>query len=392
MPFNARNVFLHLSHTDIRIDSRILKEMTALKDLVGYEVVGIGFELEQIEAPEAGRGRNGVQIHTKLLATRRWRILPRSIRYALNFFELTLKLLIPAIKLQPSIVHCHDTLVLPVGWLIKMMTGCKLVYDAHELESNKNGQSAFLSKCTLLIERLSWPSIDLLISVSNLILDWYKTNLGNKETVLILNSPIFDSNSIATKNHNIIRSNYLHNKFEINKDDVLFVYLGILGPGRGIEVMIKAFESGPKNAHAIFVGYGTYESEIIETSRRCSNIHFHPAVPHDQVVSLVSNANFGLCMVENISLSDYYCLPNKLFEYSFANIPVLASRLPEISNLVQSYSLGICCDLNESSIRDILEEIVTTKPIFHRRDISDLSWDVQATRLVGAYRNLLSRK
>ena len=40
-----------------------------------------------------------------------------------------------------EVIHCHDTLVLPIGYLLKKIKKSKLIYDAHELESNKKGQS-----------------------------------------------------------------------------------------------------------------------------------------------------------------------------------------------------------------------------------------------------------
>ena len=47
-----------------------------------------------------------------------------------------------------------------------------------------------------------------------------------------------------------------------------------------------------------------------------------------------------MCLIQNVSLSDYYCLPNKLFEYCFAEIPVLASNFPDISQTVEKYDLS----------------------------------------------------
>ncbi len=383
-------ILLHYSHTDIRSDPRILKEMQALADALNYKVIGIGFELDEAKAPAINKEDSRFQIFTKVLVTRKWTLLPRSLRYICNFFELTFKLISPAIRMRPTVVHCHDTLALPAGWLVKSLLGCKLVYDAHELESDKNGQTIILSKGTLLIEKVIWPKVDLLISVSNHILKWYKETLGYKQTALVLNSPVIqvgvaDPNNIAADS-----KLYFQKRYGIDDDALIFVYLGILGPGRGIEICLKAFESGPKNAHVVFVGYGAYEARILDYSHRCSNIHFHQAVHHDLVVPLVSNADFGLCLVENVSLSDYYCLPNKLFEYSFANLPVLASRFPEISSLVEKYSLGICCDLDEDSVREALCKIVKTRPKFARLDITDLSWDAQSGRLIDAYRNLLA--
>ena len=79
--------------------------------------------------------------------------------------------------------------MLPIGYFIKRIKKCKLFYDAHELESNKNGQTKFMSWGTLFIEKKIWKSIDLLISVSDSIIKWYEKNLGTIENVLILNSP-----------------------------------------------------------------------------------------------------------------------------------------------------------------------------------------------------------
>lgn len=387
--FQDNFVILHMSHTDIRSDPRILKEMKALQGAFNCNVIGIGFELDEAEAPSINEENSKLKIFSRILTTRKFRFLPRVLRYAINFFELTFKLFWPSIQIKPTVVHCHDTLALPAGWLIKVFTGCKLIYDAHELESNKNGQNKVLSLGTLFIEKIVWPKVDLLVSVSDQILAWYKNRLGYKKCVLVLNSPVFRNADINGRQIVSSGVHYFHRKYGLDDDALVFVYLGILGPGRGIDVTLEAFKDVPSNAHVVFVGYGAYESMVLEYSRQFSNIHFHPAVPHNQVVPLVSNADYGLCLVENVSLSDYYCLPNKLFEYAFSNIPILASRFPEISKMIEKYSLGICCDLEENSIRQAINKIISIRPKFPSTDISDLSWNSQAHRLIGAYKEIL---
>ena len=52
------------------------------------------------------------------------------------FAELFCRFLI-IFKIKPKIVHCHDTLVLPIGLVVSLIFKSKLIYDAHELESNK---------------------------------------------------------------------------------------------------------------------------------------------------------------------------------------------------------------------------------------------------------------
>jgi glycosyltransferase involved in cell wall biosynthesis len=160
----------------------------------------------------------------------------------------------------------------------------------------------------------------------------------------------------------------------------------MLSSGRGIEMCLDAFATGPKEAHVVFIGFGRLEQSIIEYSKRHSNIHFHEAVPHDQVVPLVRGADYGLCLVEKTSLSAYYCLPNKLFEYCFARVPVLASNFPEIGRLVEQYSLGVCCDPNPRSVRAMLTQLTERRaaPLI-TSDITVLSWEAQASRLTAVY-------
>jgi glycosyltransferase involved in cell wall biosynthesis len=379
---------LHISHTDIRCDSRILKELDALEALAEYKLAAIGVEAD--EGASSSPKHLNARISTICLYTRIFKLLPRPLRYALNIAELTFLLFFRGVQLWPAVVHCHDTLVLPAGVLIRAITRCKLVYDAHELESNKNGQSFFLSKATLAIEKASWSCIDLLVSVSSSILDWYSYNIGPIESLLILNSP--QINSDRNPSAPAVQSKgYFHNLYNIPEDQLVFVYLGILEPGRGIEIVLEAFSLSPLKAHVVFVGYGRLSSCIQSCSSKYNSIHLHGPVPHDQVVELVTSAHVGLCLIEHISLSDYYCLPNKLFEYSFAGLYVLASDFPEISKVVDRYKLGKCCSLDPLDVHDTIQSLIDHPPQPMNADVSDLSWNTQAEHLVIAYRSLLGQ-
>ena len=80
-------------------------------------------------------------------------MLPRSIRYFLVLLELTVRFSAIGLFMKPNIIHCHDTMVILPGLIIKLLTGAKLIYDAHELESNKNGQNWILSKATFFFRK-----------------------------------------------------------------------------------------------------------------------------------------------------------------------------------------------------------------------------------------------
>ena len=319
-----KNTLLHLSHTDISRDSRILKEMKALRllaDSNSLEVVGLG--VAEIDASAKAEAVEGCRIvSTHLLFRKLWSVF-RPIRPVLIFSELIFRFLWAARNVRPLIVHCHDTLVLPIALIISFFADAKLIYDAHELESNRNSQGKISSAITRFVERVAWPHIDLLISVSPSINEWYVEQYGSKENIVILNSP-----ELLTSSAEAVDGFGLRKRLEIAEGEKVFVYLGILAPGRGIQHALNVFSRDDIEEHLVFVGWGELRPIIEKYSFNNKNIHVLDPVEHKKVVPLVRECDFGLCMIEAISLSDYLCLPNKLFEYCFAGLPVLSSDFP----------------------------------------------------------------
>ena len=373
---------LHLTHTDTHFDSRILKELGALTETGLYDVTCIGVALDE-GASHSNNELNANLITLNLIMNLpEW--VPRPIRYFLMLTELTIRMSFLGTKLRPDVVHCHDTIVLPIGVFIKNITRAKLIYDAHELESNKNGQSKILSRATLFIEKRCWRGIDHLISVSDSIIGWYEKKLGSKPNTLILNSPLISRVDQKSKK-------YFHQLYTIPEENLIFVYLGILGSGRGIDYILDAFSRKNTKSHVVFIGYGELKSKIKDVSKTNTNIHYHKAVAHEEVVSLVKNADVGLCLIENVSLSDFYCLPNKLFEYTFAGLPVLASNFPDIKNIVIKYNLGRVCDINSKSINEAVSEIEVTHLSSINSDLTELGWPNQAEKLRKTYNTLTNK-
>ena len=371
---------LHITHTHVYEDSRILKEIEALSDTNLYEVYSIGVE------DKAGgvKTQNKVvgKVKTLTLISKKFTFLPSFLRHTLNLIELFVPMIFFGVRYRPKVIHCHDTLVLPIGIVISLILGTKVIYDAHELESNKNGQSKLNSWGTRLIEKICWPRINTFISVSPSILNWYNEELGYKKNTLILNSPIILNNSKKEE------SKYFHDLYNIPENELVFIYLGFLGQGRGIEILLNAFNENNIKSHLVFMGYGDLESEIISFVKKTNNIHLHAQVPHEKVVNIVKSADFGMCIIENISLSDYYCLPNKLFEYTFAGLPVLASNFPDILDLVSRHGLGICTDVSELSVITAVKKIEENNVAYNPKNIDELSWTTQANRLIKVYNEL----
>lgn len=374
---------LHLTHTDINSDSRILKEMTSIANSNSkYLVEGIG--IERNEKRDSSTIKN-IIIHSLKLKSRSWKKLPNLIKHILILIEFYIKLFFLAKKLKPKIVHCHDVMVLPIGVLVKIFYKTKLIYDAHELESQKNGTTPIKSKIIYFVEKVSWKYINNLIVVSPSIDKWYNEKIGKKNTEIIMNTPI-------TENNNFIKeSDYLRTLYKIPHSSKIFIYIGGFMKGRGIKLLINIFKKEEINSHIVFLGYGELRDEMIQETVKCNSIHVHDAVPHEKVVPVAKSADVGLCFVQNVSLSDYYCLPNKLFEYAFAEIPMLASNFPDIIEVVDKFNLGKYASLEiEDMFKAIKEfEQMEELPKIKTENLYELSWQKQEEKLISLYQKFI---
>ena len=373
---------LHLTHTDVRLDSRILKELSAIRKSKQTLIMAIGISddnLSHCKIKEVDKELTSLILYSKFFKS-----FSRMLSLYLILTEFYIRLIWKGLLFRPKIIHCHDTIVLPVGVILSLLFNSKLIYDAHELESQKNGQSKVLSKITLFIEKISWRFIDLLITVSPSIIDWYQKNLGKKESLLILNSP-----QLILENYNTESNNYLREKFNIPENCKVFIYLGILGKGRGIDLYLNAFQSKEINSHIVFIGFGEDVKKIQDCSLNSKKIHYHPAVKHDEVVKIARSADVGLAMIEEVTLSYYFCLPNKLFEYAFSGLFILASDFPDMKKVIQDFDLGMCTPVDYEAFKKRVIEIEALDIKPSTKDLYTLSWQFQAEKLLKHYENIL---
>lgn len=303
------------------------------------------------------------------------------------FVEINVNLFLRAVIYRPAIIHCNDWYVLPAAVAAKKVCGAKLLYDAHELESEVSDIRTQTAQMVRAIESRAWKSVDFFVTVSPSIETWYHERFGQKPSGVILNSPQFD---VQAERYS---QGGFRDVFDIPEGAKIFLYIGYISLGRGIETILEAFSRTKSDSVAIFLGDGEYVNKIKNQSRERENVFVHPMVSHEDVVHLASSADFGLCLIENVSLSDYYCLPNKLFEYAFAGIPVVASKFPEISRVVSKYGLGYCVDPNAENLLEFLDSEEAINPAPLSRDIQrleELGWDHQKQKLGNYYKSLVA--
>jgi glycosyltransferase involved in cell wall biosynthesis len=385
------NKILSLTHTNPLVDARILKTYEVVKNFnVPFLAIGInrGYGVGESKKDFFCIDTRSKKYVWKLIEkTSKFRYL-RILLMFIVYLEAFTKILIKGHRFKPTVIHVNDWYVLPIAYLIKRSPKTKIIYDAHELESETNGITNDMRKMVNLIERLCWRKIDHFITVSPSILDWYKERYKIEKSEIVMNSPqIEEQKKLGEKNL------YFREKFSIPSSSKIFLYLGNLERGRGIHEILEAFSSLPSKYVVVFMGTGSLQNEIKSFEKKYDNIFIHEPVTHHHVTKIASSADFGICLIENVSLSNYYCLPNKLFENIFAGLPVIVSNFPDMGELVKKYGVGMIVENSAETLMSAVENIASAafnKENFSFSNLFELSWDRQAEKIKSVYESILA--
>lgn len=392
---------LHLTHTDIDADPRILRAIKAGVSS-GHQVsaIGVGQSNYEHESPySSGNPRIINIVRPKYLRRRnkntsKWdkeghlevsQGTTGPVRRMLFLLWLTARFWRMALRIKPEIIHAHDTLVLPIAVFISITLRSKVIYDAHELESDKAGSSRFQQKMIFLLEKISWRWVRALITVSDAIGDWYFAKFGSPRAVIVLNSPMLTSPKGNQQQNSTVRKD-----INATKDDIICLYLGAFETGRGIERLIEAFSSTNVSAKLVLLGDGSLRPQIQQSISGIGNVHALPPVKHDELVEYISDANYGFSLIQNVSLSDYLCLPNKMFEYLNAGITVICSDFPEMRRVTLDNNFGFVIGESDASLKDALIRI-SGSPAPQKIPISQIRpflWETQESKLQALYNSM----
>ncbi len=286
---------------------------------------------------------------------------------------------------QPvSCVNCHSLMVLPLGVVLKILRGKRLIYDTHELETETGNLRGLRKRLAKWTEWLCIRFVDETIVVGDGIAAWYQETYPKLSVHTVRNVP--RSSRLRTADS----SNDFRVQFQIPEQSVICLYQGVLGQGRGIRLLLEAFAELGDTHHLVLMGYGDLEDEIRVAASKHLNIHFHPAVPPQKLAGYTCFADVGICLIENMCLSYYFSMPNKLFEYIQAGIPVVASAFPEMSRVINSNNCGWTTPLDIESVVKTLEKIDLSAAREKHQSVlvarSELVWEQEEKVLLGIYR------
>lgn len=210
-----------------------------------------------------------------------------------------------------------------------------LVYDAHEYFTGQYGlpERKFRHWVWKRLEMWILPGISHMMTVSESIASLYRGEYGVNPVVIRNVAPAAD-HIIPADRRGIVN----------REDDLLVVFQGAgINPGRGAEELIDAMTL-TDGVTLLIIGSGDIIGDI---RRRVADrgleekVKFVPRVPWEQMMSYTMCCDAGLSLDTDTCLNQRFSLPNKLFDYIAAGIPVVVSPLPEVSAVVKSYKCGI---------------------------------------------------
>ncbi|HVM25455.1 MAG TPA: glycosyltransferase [Candidatus Limnocylindrales bacterium] len=375
----VRNVYTH--------DSRVEKEARTLVE-AGYAVTIVADAGPGLPERERRDDSDVVRV------ARRGSRLP-----GIRFIVHELRLLRTLLRLRPEILHAHDSNALIPVALAARRLGIGFVYDAHDLwlgrpRRERSRLGFFLHQAWYtVIERLLIPRAAAAITVSPPIVRHLQDRYGLDHVALVANYP-----ERAAVDAPPVDLRELPGGSAIDPDRPVVLYLGGLMGGRGLEQLVDAIAL-TRSAQLVLLGDGLLAAPLRERAQRAGigeRVHLLPPVEPDRVVSVTSGADVGVSPIVPSCLNYRYSLPNKLFQYMAAGVPVVASDFPQVREIVEGERCGLVADTTRpaavaAAIEAILADPAEARAMGERGRSAvrrQLNWRAAAKVLLEVYARL----
>ncbi len=304
----------------------------------------------------------------------------------MQYVEFNIKLFIYLLGSKADILVANDLDTLLPNYLKSKLNKSSFVYDAHEYFTGvpELMHRPFKRKTWKLLEKWILPKIRYSYTVNESIRDLYKKEFGI-EMKVVRNLPVYTEEAFPPVNQTSRR--------------ILIMQGAGINNDRGYEEAILATKFLPEDFQLLIIGNGVVLpalKELCKTERLQDKVQFIDRLPYQELMKYTRSAYMGLSLDKPVSINNEYSLPNKLFDYMKAGIPVLCSNLPEIKKIVEQFGVGICIDRVEPEL--IAETIlaISADNILHlgwknntRKAISELNWQKEIPVLDQIYDDLL---
>jgi glycosyltransferase involved in cell wall biosynthesis len=276
----------------------------------------------------------------------------------LLYAEFMLKLFFRLLSKKPDVFLANDLDTLLPNFLISRLKNKKLVYDSHEYFTGvpELQNNSFKKNIWKGLESLILPKIKLAYTVNQSIADLYHSQYGIKMKV-VRNVPVLEN-----------RPEKMEMLYPENKTILLLQGAGI-NEERGAEELVEGMSLLPDNYKLYFIGSGTVWNKLKEMTDRLNlneKIEFIEKIPFSKLRDYTRQAHLGLSLDKPSCLNYKLSLPNKVFDYIHAGIPVLSSSVAEVKNIIDGFEVGITIkDVTPAYIAKAIENVFSNPALYN---------------------------
>lgn len=390
----------------LMIDRRILQEAKTLIEAGHAVTLLAGFECEKREtyvkdgirierfvydwsdarfAPWARRLR--LKPGTKMNSVA-WRLF-RFLASRLDFSSYDRFVLDRLLEYPVDIMHVHDYPMLRAGVELARMRKVPLVYDAHELYYAQTQLPPATRRRYKRRERKWIRFADRVITVNPYIANLMAQRYGIAAPEVIMNAAPLQQRTAAHP---------LRERFGLPASTFIVLYQGWISDSRGIDRLALAAAHFDEGAVLVIVGYGAYEEHLRGLVRQHGlekRVFFFGGVDSDQLHPITCDADLGVIPYFGVDDNNYFCSPNKLFEFAIAELPFMCNDLPFLRDIVERYGNGTIANLGDpQSIAAAVNQVMRDGGLLARLQAGaltakqELNWSVEERRLLAIYETL----
>lgn len=324
----------------------------------------------------------GRKLKTSVPISRKYKTLRMSLLFNKGFLfyaEYNIRLFFKLLFLKKDLLVSNDLDSLLPNYLVSKLQSKVLIYDSHELftEIPELVDRPKIKSIWTGIEKRILPKLKNCYTVSHSIAAYY-TNKYSTPFETIRNLP-------RTKT---VTSGAF--PFSTSEKKII-LYQGAINMGRGLELIIDTMKH-LENHLLVLIGSGDILEDLKQQSLelvKANKVYFLEKRAPLELQKLTPLADIGISLEEDLGLNYRYALPNKVFDYLHAEIPVLVSNLPEMKKIIDTHKFGevvvnrdpklLAKQIQNFPLKKHSEEIINAKKI--------LNWEHEERKLISIYKN-----
>ena len=260
------------------------------------------------------------------------------LQHALSYVEFTVRGFLRGWRARADVYEAHDLPALLPTVLAARLRGRPVIYRAHEIFSETHARVAF-ARFWRGLDRLLVPWCDEVVTPDEHRSRIYRDEFGARRRPLtVRNCPPYQPAPASTR----LREELTRRGIAA---DTIVLYQGLVDSMRCIEEIAEATRSFDPGVVLVVLGHGFGAwADPAARLRSHDRIVVLPRVPYDELASYTASADLGILLYRNDCRNNYYCAPNKLFEYMMAGLPIVAPSYPGMVPLVEGEDVGLCVD------------------------------------------------